>query len=336
MTENQVLRRLLKADGAEKKEKPGRMTPGRVLRTSMARAADTSVGLSLTVLGVADETANLEEAVSRAGEDSLFYAVTRFAETVGYAALDGETRSALVEVQTVGRLRETRDDARLFTAGDVELCRPLIDAFLREIRCLADDTPLEGWTNGASSGPRISGARSVGLALSERHYRVVRLTLDFGVAEREGTIVLCLPNSRGPSVSTPHPPPPSETFGRELRANVMDAPARLHAVLHRAQMSLSEVEGFQVGQVLPLTGITVASVRLEGPRQRLLAHARLGQVSGLRAVRLEQARDTDMAEVPIADAGRPAVAPPDPADRVPRTAAKADAPAETGAWDAEG
>lgn len=317
MTENQVLRRLLKADGAEKTEKPGRMTPGRVLRTSMARAADTSVGLSLTVLGVADETANLEEAVSRAGEESLFLAVTRFDETIGYAALDGETRSALVEIQTVGRLRETKDDARPFTAGDVELCRPLVDAFLREIRCLADDTPLEGWTNGASSGPRMSGARAVGLALSEGRYRVVRLTLDFGVGEREGTIALCLPVVRRSSGPEPEPAPHADTFGRELRANVMDAPARLHAVLHRAEMSLSDVEAFQVGQVLPLTGITVASVRLEGPRQRLLAKARLGQVSGLRAVRIEPARGGDMAEAEIAEASRPAVAPLDPTDSDP-------------------
>jgi flagellar motor switch protein FliM len=101
-----------------------------------------------------------------------------------------------------------------------------------------------------------------------------------------------------------------------LRENILDAPARLHAVLHRTMMTVAEVEAFEVGQVVSLKGVTVGSVRLEGPRQRLLANVRLGQVSGLRAVRLEPAQEVDLGEVPIADAVRPAVAPPDriPAD----------------------
>jgi len=229
-----------------------------------------------------------------------------------------------------------KDVARPFTAGDVELCRPLIDAFLREIRCLADETPLDGWTNGAMSGPRLSGARSVGLALAEGRYRVVRLTLDFGVGEREGTLVLCLPVASRVAGQPAEAAPPSETFGRQLRANVMDAPARLHAVLHRSRMSLSDVEAFRVGQVLPLAGITVASVRLEGPRQRLLATARLGQVSGLRAVRLEQPSNADLAEVPIADSLRPAVPPPGPAGDAPSAARPPGLPDRGAGPDADG
>lgn len=305
MTDQGFLRRLLRADEADTRERPGRMTPARVLRTAMARAADTSVGLALTVLGVADDTAGLDVSVARAGEDSLFVALTRLDETVGLAAIDAELRSALVEIQTLGHLREASGGARPYTAGDVELCRPLIDAVLREVRCLAHDTPLDGWTTGASSGPRLSSARAAGLALAEGRYRSVQFTLDFGVGERQGTMTLVLPVPRRGPAPEACAPSPSEAFGRQLRDSVMGAPARLEAVLHRARLPLAEVEGFEVGQVIALPGVTVASVRLEGPGQTALFTARLGQVAGLRAVRLERARMADLAEVPIADRRSP-------------------------------
>lgn len=327
MTSNTVLRRLLRAGDADIREKPGRMSAHRVLRISMARAADTSVGLALTVLGVAEEGGTLDEAVAVAPGDGLFLALTRAGETVGYAAIDGETRSALVEIQTLGQLRAARDAARPFTAGDVELCRPLLEAVLREVRCLADDTPLEGWTNGASTGPRLSGPRAVTLGLPEGRYRTVRLTLDFGLADREGTLVLSLPATRKRTDPEPAPPPRSEEFGRQFRACVLEAPARLHAVLHRMEMPLSDVEGFEVGQVLPLSGVTVSSVRLEGPGEEIVVSARLGQIAGLRALRLERPGRADLSDIPMAEKTPATVAAPGTAAGLPDTGGAPDPPA---------
>lgn len=303
MSDDTVLSRLLRAGDDEKKERPGRVTPARMLRTAMARAADGTVGLGLTVLGVADETTDLEAAVARAGDENLIFALTRLGETIGYAALDSETRSALVEVQTLGHLREVAGPGRPYTAGDVELSRPLLDAVLREIRCLAHDTPLDGWTNGVSCGPRLSSARSLSLALGEGRYRTVDLTLDFGVGERQGRALLSLPVPRkSPKTEAPTP---SESFASALRESVLDAPARLHAVLHRVRLPLAEVEAFEVGRIIAMPGVTVSSVRLEGPGQEELATARLGQVSGLRAIRLEKSASARLTDVPLADPARP-------------------------------
>lgn len=310
MAELEVMRRLLRADEPQDRERPGRMTPARVLRTSMARAADTSVGLVLTVLGVAEDCVSVEEAVSRAEVSSLFVGLTRAGDTVGFVALDGETRSALVESQTLGHLREASDTGRPYSASDVELCRPLIDALLREIRCLADDTTLEQWTIGVSSGPRLSGARAVGLALEEATYRVVRMTLDFGVAERSGEVVVCLPRSRARPDAEAAAPRPSEEFARHFRASVLDAPARLMAVLHRMILPVNQVEDLRAGQVVPLSGVTVASVRVEGPDGAMVLHGRLGQVAGLRAVRLEQRTKADLGDVPLEGPRTPGIAAP--------------------------
>jgi flagellar motor switch protein FliM len=72
-----------------------------------------------------------------------------------------------------------------------------------------------------------------------------------------------------------------------LRGALQEAPTELEAVLARMTLPMSKVEDFQVDQVIPLAGTTVGSVRLLGPSGEYIAMARLGQVAGKRAVRLE-------------------------------------------------
>ena len=58
----------------------------------------------------------------------------------------------------------------------------------------------------------------------------------------------------------------------------MEATAVVTAVLARHTLPLSEAEALRPGQVLPLPGVTVGSVRLEAPIGRPLAAARLGNM----------------------------------------------------------
>ena len=82
-----------------------------------------------------------------------------------------------------------------------------------------------------------------------------------------------------------------------LRASVQEAEADLDAVLARMKLPISKIEGFAVGQVVALAGTTVGSVRLIGPGDEEVATARLGQVAGKRAVRIEVPR-VEMEEAP--------------------------------------
>ena len=52
-------------------------------------------------------------------------------------------------------------------------------------------------------------------------------------------------------------------------------------------LPISKIEEFEVGQVLELAGTTVGSVTLVGADGKPVATARLGQVAGKRAVRVE-------------------------------------------------
>ena len=290
-----VLARLLRSAGQAAANSA--VTPTRALRLAMARAAEQSVGLNLSVLGVTEEVMPLDEALESLAPEMMLLALGRGGDPVGLAAFDLQLRTATVEVQTVGALRPAPAAERRITDADAALCAPLVTGFLADLAQTALDTSLEGWADGVDAGVRLPDARAAGMILEDCVMRLVRLSLELGGSERQGELLVAL--ASGPKA---HPAKMSRKpphFTEALRASVMRAPAELHAVLHRLPMSLRDVEGFKVGQVLPLTGVTVGSVRLEGPDGGCVGQARLGQVTGLRAVRIEQTARIEMRDAAL-------------------------------------
>ncbi len=119
------------------------------------------------------------------------------------------------------------------------------------------------------------------MALPEGRYRALRMTLDLGAGGRQGLLLLML--------RLPEPPAAAVPAGEEatLAPRVLEAEAPLRAVLHRFPLPLAEAEGWQPGQVVPLPGVSVGSVRIEAPAGERIGTARLGQVAGRRAIRIE-------------------------------------------------
>ena len=290
--ERSILLRLLRGAAHE----PSRgLTPARALRLSLARAAQASVDLPLTVIAVQEEMLPLEAALDRLDAEALLIAVEGPGGTAGVAAIDAQLRCAVVEMQTLCGLDRDPATGRAISATDVALCAPLVDAMLADLDRNGEATELAGWTAGMAAGARIADIRRAGLTLSSGEMRLVRLTVDLGAEGREGTFAMVLPPAARPASD----PPPADTFGPRLRDTVMCAPADLQAVLHRMRMTWREVETLTVGQVLPLAGITVGSVRLEGTGGRLVAQARLGRAAGLRAVRIGAAAPMRMEEATV-------------------------------------
>ena len=83
-----------------------------------------------------------------------------------------------------------------------------------------------------------------------------------------------------------------------MHASVSAAPATLDAVLYTMKLSLKQIDNLSAGQILPLYGATVGSVRLFAPDSTLVGTARLGQSGGMRAVRIEPPPDADMRDIP--------------------------------------
>lgn len=269
------------------------LTPARALRLAFARAAERAAGLAVAVLGVADEVAPLDDLLARLEPGLMLLGVER-GGTAGLLALDAEARAAVVEAQTLGRPSAQAAEPREVTAVDAALATPLAQAFLDEAGAATAGTALDGWVGPARAGARLHSGREAALALPDGDYRAVRLTLDLGAGGRQGLCLLLLPVA----LRAPAPPLPAGEDWREgLGEQVMAAPAEVLAVLHRLRLSLAEAEGLEVGLVLPLPGVTVASVRLQGPGGADLGPARLGQVAGMRAVRLEAPPPPTLGEI---------------------------------------
>ena len=276
-----VLRRLIRdAESAGAKA----VTPTRLLRLAMARAAEKSIGLQLTVLGVQEDFLHADDLPGRLSLDNMIVALLRRDKVVGIAMVDSELRCAAVEVQTVGDVQDRAAEERPVTAGDIALCEPLVATFLADLDRLSTDSSLEDWVSDVEFGTRLTDRRSLELALPEARMRLVELSVDLGAGERQGTLTVIIREK--PEVERPAAVP-KPAFSEALRNAVFDANARLRAEMPPLHLPIRRAELLQEGDVLPLTGITVDSVRLVGDDNRLMARGRLGQINGLRAIRIE-------------------------------------------------
>jgi flagellar motor switch protein FliM len=199
-----------------------------------------------------------------------------------------------VEAQVLGRVSASPCEPREPTAADAALARPLLEAFLTEAEAAVEGTPLAGWLAGPTLGERVASPREAALLLRDGRYRAVRLTLDLGAGERQGLVLILALVAERPAQHEPTP---------TVAPQVLRSEARLDAVLHRLHLPLSEAEGLAVGQVLPLPGVTVASARIEAGGV-VLGPARLGQVAGMCAVRIETPLAPDLAPIPTLPDGQ--------------------------------
>lgn len=259
--------------------------PPRLIRGAVTRAADRAAGLALVVLGIEVTETALDELVGALDPDHLLVMLAASAGPEGVLALDADLRAALIEMQTVGRLLPQPPAVRGPTTADLALAEPFVHHLLTELRAEAGDTPIGHVLAGMGLAGRFANPRAASLALPDTGYRLVRVTLDLGQPDRQASLMLALPR-RAPPAPLAMPVPANPAWSAALTRAVMEAPCTLNAVLHRLTLSLGKVEGFVIGQVLPLPGVTVSSVRVEGPGGAMVGPGKLGQMGGLRAVRM--------------------------------------------------
>jgi flagellar motor switch protein FliM len=155
---------------------------------------------------------------------------------------------------------------------------------------LADEADLV-WAGGFRYASFLDDPRPLGLLLEDIAYRVLLTEVSVGGGARTGHILLVLPAvGRGvrPRAALHAVPEAvaSHAFAADLAEQIEGAPCALDAVIHRLQCPLSSVIALQVGDVLPLGMASVDKIGFEGLDGQRVAEGRLGQNSGMRAVRL--------------------------------------------------
>lgn len=260
------------------------VSPTRMMRRAMARAADKSVGLSASVLGIAQDDSSAEELIENAPEDWIVLGLRDGNEAglTGLFLIDPALRSALVEMQTMGNLLPASPEQRKVTGTDATLSVPFAINLLAELDDLGfgdDDVRTDGY----DIGP-IADIRTAGLVLTQGSYRFWRVTIQMGGTDSQGELMIALRTAVDAPVA---PVDTNENWSTAFQKSVVNAPADMEAVLTTLKLPISTIEDFEVGQVLPLAGTTVGSVTLVGPAGEAFAQARLGQVAGKRAVRIQ-------------------------------------------------
>jgi len=286
---NPALARLLRKADASAEDAGAPLQPagpGRAFRVGLLRAADRAIGLSLTVLGLSEEVESPDELVSEGPVGWVLFGLCAPGETglAGLIMLDPALRTAMIEVQTMGVLLDAAESDRPVTATDAALSRPVVAEFLRELAGM--DRPefpaaMADWTLRP-----LPDLRAAELMLRDVAHRNWQASVQIGGTDRQGALRLAL--AQGVPTVEGSTDGANEDWAQALRSSLEQAPVELEAVLGRLTLPLSDVDRFESGQLLPLGALSLAAVRLECAGTPLPGQVRLGQMSGLRAVRLER------------------------------------------------
>lgn len=295
---------------------PAVLPADRALAGAFTRAAQEGLGLALAVTSLTEARMTLSDLPEALDDHALLAVIEGASEALGLLALAPGLVASVIEMRTMGRLSAQPPSPRRVTSTDAALASDLIDAVMA-----AFDTALQGgedlsWAAGYRYGSRLDDPRALPLVLEDTEYRVMRMDLVLGRDGplREARAVLALPADplalRHP-LALPAPsagsgavaaamtaggaagagagagPPSDEAWHEALERAVLDAPARVDAVLARITLPLSRILALKPGLMLPVAAGQIDRIRLEGPGGRLACTGRLGQQGGMRAVRIQ-------------------------------------------------
>ncbi|MEJ6402564.1 FliM/FliN family flagellar motor C-terminal domain-containing protein [Yoonia sp. 2307UL14-13] len=295
-----ILRRMTGSQAVAVADPP--QTWSRALRLALTKAAQDSADLSLTIMAIGDEVHELDALLDTLGSDLMLIGLERCGQPVGVIGLDVQMRAALLEMQTIGKLIGAAAETRAATGTDLMMSATMLNPFLAALPAAMAGTECDGWLHDLTLGDRFGDARAAGLSLDDGNYRALRINVDLGVADRHGQIVMALPvvtQTEEPAPNIIESPDWAVTF----HDAVCGAPGQLDALLHRMTVPLGQARNLAVGQVLPLRGCTVNSVRLQTHDGQVVAQAKLGQFGGMRAVRIEAAPAPHLLDLPQPSVG---------------------------------
>ena len=292
MAEAGIIRKKLTASKVDRAE--GGPGADRAWRVSLARAVQDHLKLSLDVRSLTIERRSLAELAELIPERALIAILEGPAEGLGAIIVSQPVLTGFIEAQTIGRLRSQEIVPRKPTRTDAAMVATVVDAALEGLETqLAEEADLV-WAGGFHYASFLDDPRPLVLLLEDAPFKLLRAEVALGGGVRVGQILLAVPaEGRGRQPASAEDTPAIEhhgpAFSTLLAEKVMDAQARVDAVLARVTLTLGQVMGLEVGAVLPLGEAALDAIRLEGLDGKHVADGKLGQNRGLRAIRIAEA-----------------------------------------------
>lgn len=274
-----------KAQAAQRAFEARGMSPAKALRRALSRTADVNWDLALVVQDVGIETLDQDGVVDGLDPSDLLILIDGPDGGLGLVVLDREVVTGVIEVQTIQQVTQMPiDKDRVLTPTDAAMMTALIDDTMERFVELLGEHPLQRQIEGFRFGAMLEDARSAGLLLDAASYRAFRIDIDLALGRRRGKMSIILPERKktrakeGDEASETGPGPHHDAFSR--------VPARLDATLANLTLPLNKAQALKPGDLIPLPPDALDKVELSAGRGRPVVIGRLGQLNGMRAIRL--------------------------------------------------
>ncbi|WP_417259075.1 FliM/FliN family flagellar motor switch protein [Celeribacter sp.] len=264
------------------------MSPTKAMRVGFAKAAEEAMELVFQVQQVTERRLTVSALTESLPENALLALLEGPLEQFGLMVFDHITTASIVEKMTTGAVLPMAPEERQPSTTDAVMCSDLMDRMLEAFEDQISEAPDPPMVQGFRYAARLQEARSISLAFDDVPYRCFFITAKLGRVGRESTVVLAYPYA---------PPQPKRAkgeesaWGKEFKDVVMGAHVTLDTVLHHFKLSLADVSAWEEGTVIPIPREALSRVEVRAQDGRKVSRGRIGQISGMRAVRIDLTED---------------------------------------------
>ncbi|WP_417724325.1 FliM/FliN family flagellar motor C-terminal domain-containing protein [Salipiger sp.] len=275
-----------KATAARRAFEARAMSPAKALRRALSRTADVLWDLALVTHGVSQEMLDQDGVIESLAPDVLLLLLDGPDGAIGLAAVDREVMTGLIEIQTILQVTQMPVEDRPLTQTDAAMMGPLIDGTMTRLTRYLEEHPLLPQLDGFRYGAMVEDARTAALLLDAASYRMFRVSIDLALGRRRGDLLLIMPERPGAvkHAGVDSAAPADEPGPHERKMKLL--PVRMDAVLGRISLPLKAAQALKPGDLLPLKPEAMDGVTLQASYGVAIAGGRLGQMNGMRAVRI--------------------------------------------------
>lgn len=256
----------------------------KTMRLAFVRSIEKQIGLEIVVAGFCMEKMSLAQVAGGIGETDMIFMTQGPQGALGLVLLDANLVSGFLEQMITGRVVPGAGSERKPTKTDAAIMTDILAGIAKQfeggLKQVSNDLPISGFR----AANLLDDGRAVSLALEDVEYRTIHLALDMAQGAKVGNIRMVFPWDRVTPASAGATN--ANAWANDWEKVVKNTHVAIECVLLRLPMSLEQVSGWQIGDVIPVPVQAVGQIAITGRDGRKVGMGRLGQANGKRAIRI--------------------------------------------------
>ena len=277
------------------------VSTAKAARLSLARAADKAFELPMRVNAIRQSRLDLADVVESLEEEWAIYPLVNDDGSIGVMSFDPAYVIAFMERQTKGSVNPSDEEARPLTRTD----KALVGTFLEVFFNLFDDSllgaPTAYWTRGYRAEDAVHSRHLMVLLLDASEYRGFDISCEVSGLDRSISMRLFLPiKEKQPTLAEANKakkknrPDKDQIGNKTMRGAALAATVELDTIMRKVTMPLSQLNTLKAGELVRLPQNAAAQAQLVDHSGQTSRAVNLGQLHGMRAVRLVYSEADEM------------------------------------------